>query len=62
MEYDNSGGEVKRLCAGSSCRSGLEAAELAQLGLTGPPTILEGPRGLLRLFSDGGDVEALNAV
>jgi 2-methylcitrate dehydratase PrpD len=62
MEYDQSGGEVKRLHAGSACRSGLEAAELAQLGLTGPPTILEGPRGLLRLFSDGGDVEALNAV
>ena len=62
MEYDQSGGEVKRLHAGSACRSGLEAAELAQLGLTGPPTILEGPRGLLRLFSDGGHVEALNAV
>jgi 2-methylcitrate dehydratase PrpD len=62
MEYDKSGGEVKRLHAGSASRSGLEAAELAQLGLTGPPTILEGPRGLLRLFSDGGDVEALNAV
>jgi len=62
MEYDKSGGEVKRLHAGSASRSGLEAAELAQFGLTGPPTILEGPRGLLRLFGDGGDVAALDAV
>lgn len=62
MEYDKSGGEVKRLHAGSASRSGLEAAELAQLGLTGPPTILEGPRGLLQLFGDGGDVAALGAV
>jgi 2-methylcitrate dehydratase PrpD len=62
MEYDQSGGEVKRLHAGSASRSGLEAAELAQLGLTGPPTIIEGPRGLLRLFGDGGDAGALDRV
>lgn len=62
IEYDRSGGEVKRLHAGSASRSGLEAAELAQLGLTGPTTIVEGPRGLLRLFGDGGDVEAMSAV
>jgi 2-methylcitrate dehydratase PrpD len=62
MEYDKSGGEVKRLHAGSASRSGLEAAELARLGLTGPSTIIEGPRGLLRLFGDGGDVAALDAV
>lgn len=62
MEYDQSGGEVKRLHAGSASRSGLEAAELAQLGLTGPPTILEGPRGLLQLFGGGGDVAAMDAV
>jgi 2-methylcitrate dehydratase PrpD len=62
MEYDKSGGEVKRLHAGSASRSGLEAAELAQLGLTGPATIFEGPRGLLQLFGDGGDVTALDAI
>ncbi|HVV21812.1 MAG TPA: MmgE/PrpD family protein [Pseudonocardiaceae bacterium] len=62
MEYDQSGGEVKRLHAGSASRSGLEAAELAALGFTGPSTIIEGPRGLLRMFGDGGDVAALDAV
>ena len=62
MEYDRSGGEVKRLHAGSACRSGLEAAELAQLGLTGPPTILEGPRGLLETQDSVTPVTALLGV
>jgi 2-methylcitrate dehydratase PrpD len=62
MEYDQSGGEVKRLHAGSASRSGLEAAELARCGLTGPATVFEGRRGLLRLFGDGGDLEAMEAV
>ncbi|MFB7495822.1 MmgE/PrpD family protein [Streptomyces sp. NPDC056161] len=62
MEYDRSGGEVKRLHAGLASRSGTEAAELAQLGLTGPPTIFEGPRGLLHLFGGGGDPAALEAA
>jgi 2-methylcitrate dehydratase PrpD len=50
MEYDRSGGEVKRLHAGSAARSGLEAALLARAGLTGPTTIFEGTRGIFRLF------------
>ncbi|GHJ41681.1 MmgE/PrpD family protein [Streptomyces sp. TS71-3] len=62
MEYDRSGGEVKRLHAGSASRSGVEAAELAGLGFTGPATLFEGPRGLLRLFGGGGDAAALDAV
>jgi 2-methylcitrate dehydratase PrpD len=45
MEYDRSGGEVKRLHAGSAARIGTEAALLAELGLTGPSTIFEGHRG-----------------
>ena len=51
MEYDQSGGEVKRLHAGSAAHSGVEAAQLAQLGLTGPRTIFEGQRGIFRLFA-----------
>lgn len=62
MEYDQSGGEVKRLHAGSASRSGLEAAELAKLGFTGPPTIFEGHRGIFRLFGGGGSVAAMDAV
>jgi 2-methylcitrate dehydratase PrpD len=61
MEYDQSGGEVKRLHAGSASRSGLEAAELARLGFTGPPTIIEGHRGILRLFGGTTSLEVLDA-
>ncbi len=59
MEYDQSGGEVKRFHAGMATRAGLEAAILAKAGLTGPLTIFEGLRGIHRLFAEGtpGDVE-----
>jgi 2-methylcitrate dehydratase PrpD len=57
MEYDQSGGEVKRLHAGSASRSGLEAAQLARFGLTGPATIFEGRRGIFRLFGGTGATE-----
>jgi 2-methylcitrate dehydratase PrpD len=61
MEYDRSGGEVKRLHAGSAARAGTEAAQLAQLGRTGPATILEGHRGIFRLFggAEGTDIPDL---
>ena len=60
MEYDQSGGEVKRFHAGMATRAGLEAAVLAKAGLTGPLTIFEGLRGIHRLFAEStpGDVEA----
>ncbi|MYZ34441.1 MULTISPECIES: MmgE/PrpD family protein [unclassified Streptomyces] len=51
MEYDRSGGEVKRLHAGSAARLGSEAALLAQAGYTGPATIFEGHRGLFAVFA-----------
>jgi len=59
MEYDQSGGEVKRLHNGMACCGGLRSALLAQLGLTGPPTIFEGERGILRVMSGGCNVEPL---
>jgi 2-methylcitrate dehydratase PrpD len=55
LEYDRSGGEVKRLFPGLAARSGIEAAVLAQAGLTGPLTIFEGERGIYRLFGDGSE-------
>lgn len=55
MEYDQSGGEVKRVHAGSASRSGAQAALLAQAGLTGPSTIFEGKRGIHAVFADGLD-------
>lgn len=61
MEYDQSGGEVKRVHAGSASRSGAQAALLAAEGLTGPSTIFEGKRGIFNVFADGfdGDPEVL---
>lgn len=52
MEYDQSGGEVKRFHAGMASRAGVQAAMLAQAGLTGPVTIFEGPRGIHNLFTE----------
>lgn len=52
MEYDQSGGEVKRFHAGMASRAGVQAALLAQAGLTGPVTIFEGLRGIHNLFTE----------
>ncbi len=46
LEYDRTGGDVKRLFPAMAARSGVEAALLARSGLTGPLTILEGERGM----------------
>lgn len=62
MEYELSGGEVKRMHAGAAARSGSQAALLAQAGLTGPAAIIEGKRGVLRLLSTTLDVPALDAL
>ena len=50
MEYDQAGGEVKRYHNAMATRAGILAAYLAREGLTGPPTILEGRRGVVRMF------------
>jgi 2-methylcitrate dehydratase PrpD len=50
-EYSETGGEVKRVHAGFSVRQGIRASLLAQLGLTGPPTALEGKKGFCQAFS-----------
>jgi 2-methylcitrate dehydratase PrpD len=51
LEYDQSGGEVKRIHAGIAARGGLNSALLAELGLTGPMTIIEGKRGFCKVFA-----------
>ena len=51
MEFDQSGGEVKRVHNGMACSGGMRSAMLAAMGLTGPPTIFEGERGILKVFS-----------
>jgi 2-methylcitrate dehydratase PrpD len=55
LEYDQSGGEVKRIHAGLGARGGVHSALLAQFGLTGPATIIEGKRGFCHLFADRSD-------
>ena len=52
IEYDQSGGSVKRMHAGMAAHGGLRSAFLAQKGLTGPPTILEGKHGFCQAFAD----------
>jgi 2-methylcitrate dehydratase PrpD len=59
MEYDQSGGEVKRLHNGMACCGGIRSALLAQMGLTGPPTIFEGERGILKVMSGECKVEPI---
>lgn len=50
MEYDQRGGEVKRFHSAMAARAGVVSAMLARHGLTGPDTIIEGKRGIARLF------------
>ena len=57
MEYDQSGGESKRLYAGLAARAGIESVDLALAGVTGPLTIYEGKRGVFNAFSDERHVE-----
>lgn len=50
VEYTVSGGSVKRIHTGLGARAGLEAALLAKEGLTGPSSIIEGPKGMWSIF------------
>ena len=51
-EYSETGGSVKRLHAGFAAQAGVRAVFLAQRGLTGPPTALEGKKGFCQAFAD----------
>jgi len=50
MQYDHGGGSVKRIVCAHAAAGGIRAAELAHAGVTGPEGILEGTRGLLRIY------------
>lgn len=49
-EYASTGGSIKRAHAGLAARNGIEAADLARAGITGPRRFLTGDRGLYRTF------------
>ncbi len=51
-EYASTGGSIKRVHAGICVRNGIESAELARAGITGPRKFLTGNRGLYRMFCD----------
>lgn len=51
-EYSHGGGSVKRMHAGMAAHGGVRAALVAQKGITGPATILEGRHGFCQAFAD----------
>jgi 2-methylcitrate dehydratase PrpD len=53
LEANRTGGTVKRLHCGWAAHAGVTAALLAERGITGPPTALEGRFGLFRAFLHG---------
>ncbi len=58
-EFLETGAMSKHLHAGRGAEAGVVAAELAALGFTGPPAILEGPRGLYAGACPDPDPEAV---
>jgi len=58
-EYTISGGTVKRMLAGTPSQAGVRAALLAELGMTGPTTIMEGKKGFCQAYSDKYDLDLL---
>jgi 2-methylcitrate dehydratase PrpD len=61
-EYTESGGSVKRVHAGFAAQSGLRAVLLAKAGLTGPPTALEGRKGLCQAFVNEYSLEEITTA
>jgi 2-methylcitrate dehydratase PrpD len=60
LEANRTGGTVKRVHCGWAAHAGVTAAELARLGLTGPPTVFEGRFGFLQAFlDDKADTDAI---
>lgn len=59
MEFSRDGSMIKRLHVGRASQLGLESALLAQKGITGPTTVLEGTHGFLNVFSPAPKKERL---
>jgi 2-methylcitrate dehydratase PrpD len=51
----NFGTMTKPLHSGLSARNGVLAAQLAASGFTAAPDVLDGPRGFVDIYADGGD-------
>ncbi len=61
MEYTLSGGSMKRMNGGKSALAGIHACLMAREGITGPKTMVEGPKGILKPFSDTVHIERVTA-
>ncbi|HWM67866.1 MAG TPA: MmgE/PrpD family protein [Steroidobacteraceae bacterium] len=61
MQYDQGGGSVKRIFTAVAAIGGLQAAMMAQAGITGPEGILEGNRGLLKIYPESYNPERLTS-
>lgn len=53
IEANRTGGTVKRIHCGWAAHAAVSAAELVKLGLTGPPTVLEGRFGFFEAWLHG---------
>lgn len=53
IESNRTGGNVKRLHCGWAAKSAISAVELVKLGITGPPTVLEGRFGFYQAWLKG---------
>ena len=49
----NGGADIKRLHAGHASREGIQAALLAELGVQGPPNVVEARDGFMQAFAFG---------
>ena len=62
FEFIAEGSNVKLMHTGWGAQSGIQAARLAQAGMTGPASVFEGRYGLFRAHLDGGfDAEVISA-
>ena len=59
LEFASTGADTKRLHLGRASQLGLESALLAQHGLRGPETVLEGRYGYFTAFSEPTDLSPL---
>lgn len=53
IESNRTGGTVKRMHCGWAAHAGVTAAQLVALGITGPPTVLEGRFGFFQAWLHG---------
>jgi len=61
MQYDQGGGSVKRIFTAVAASGGFQAAMLAAAGISGPEGILEGRRGLLKIYPENYNPERLSS-